>query len=217
MNRCTSVAAALGAALLLGGCSTPARKPAPAKPAAITNTAPAPKLLAPVPGRPAPELRFQNALLLMQDQRPQDAQAALQSLLKDYPDLSGALTDSGILYARTKQRAQAISSFERAIVANPGNTVALNWCGAMYREAGDHKRAEQRWQRAIELKPDYAAAVLNLAILYDVSMRRPQDALPLYRRYQELSGGKDLIVSAWVRDLESRGPVVADAGPGAAR
>ncbi len=87
----------------------------------------------------------------------------------------------------------------------------------MYREAGDYKRAEQRWQKAIELRADYAAAVLNLAILYDLSMHRPQDALPLYRRYQELSGNQDLIVSAWVRELESRGPVVAAIGSGALR
>lgn len=221
MNRCTSLIAVLAAALaavtLLAGCSAPARQPARSQPLAVEPAAPAAKTLAPVPGRPAPELRFQNALLLMQDQRPQDAQIALQSLLKDYPDLSGAWTDAGIIQARGKQRDLALASFERAIAANPGNTVALNWCGAMYREAGDFKRAEQRWQKAIELKPDYSAALLNLAILYDVSMHRPQDALPLYRRYQALSGGKDLIVSAWVRDLESRGPVVADAGSGAGR
>lgn len=216
MNRCTS--AVLITALLISACSTPVRRSSPpTKPSPVTPAASPPKTLAAVPGRPAPELRFQNALALMQDQRPQDAQIALQSLLKDYPDLSGVWTDAGIIQARAKQRDQALKSFERAIAANPSNTVALNWCGAQYREAGDYKRAEQRWQKAIELRPDYAAAVLNLAILYDVSMRRPQDALPLYRRYQELSGNQDLIVSAWVRDLESRGPVVADSGSGAAR
>lgn len=219
MNRCTEGAVlrlALLSALMLAACSAPAprsvRPPAASVPATDT---PATKTLAPVPGRPAPELRFKNALALMQDQRPQDAQIALQSLLKDYPDLSGVWTDAGIIQARAKQRDQALKSFERAIAANPSNTVALNWCGAMYREAGDYKRAEQRWQKAIELRPDYAAAVLNLAILYDVSMRRPQDALVQYRRYQELSNSQDLIVSAWVRDLESRGPVVADSGRGA--
>lgn len=220
MNRCTSAMAmqlaALLAALLLSACnSTPARRIQSA--AQSSSGEPAAKALTPIPGRPAPELRFQNALALMQDQRPQDAQLALQSLLKDYPDLSGVWTDAGIIQARAKQRDLALKSFERAIAANPANTVALNWCGAMYREAGDYKRAEQRWQKAIELRADYAAAVLNLAILYDVSMHRPQDALPLYRRYQALSGNQDLIVSAWVRDLEGRGPVVAAIGSGAGR
>ncbi len=121
MNRCTSATVVLLAALLSACNSAPARRANPSSPSAAQSTAmaPAAKALTPVTGRPAPELRFQNALALMQDQRPQYAQLALQSLLKDYPDLSGVWTDAGIIQARAKQRDLALKSFERAIAANP--------------------------------------------------------------------------------------------------
>jgi Flp pilus assembly protein TadD len=212
-----SAALLLAGCLLLSACSAPARKPADAlrKPVTAAPLAvPAPVLAPSANGKPPADERFRNALGLMQDHRPQEAQAALQSLLKDYPDLSGPLTDAGILYAHAKQKDRALAHFERAIKANPGNVVALNWCGALYREAGDHARAEAAWQQALAVQPDYPAAELNLAILYDVSMRRPAEALVHYRRYQALIRAEDLIVAAWVRELEGRPSEVAVAGEG---
>ncbi|MBA4284596.1 MAG: hypothetical protein C0434_03575 [Xanthomonadaceae bacterium] len=210
------------ATALLAGCSAPARRPVaprgPVERATLPAPVPAPILAPPANGKPPADERFRNALGLMEDHRPQEAQAALQSLLKDYPDLSGPLTDAGILYAHARQRDKALAHFERAIKANPANVVALNWSGALYREAGDHARAEKAWQQALAVKPDYPAAALNLAILYDVSMRRPADALVFYRRYQQLIGHEDLIVTAWVRDLEGRPAQLASAaGDGVGR
>jgi len=220
-----SIRAALGAviaATVLAGCSAPAQRPVAARKPVASGAPPAPvpaPVLAPsANGKPPADERFRNALGLMEDHRPQEAQAALQSLLKDYPDLSGPLTDAGILYAHARQRDRALAHFERAIKANPANVVALNWSGALYREAGNHARAEKAWLQALAVRPDYPAAALNLAILYDVSMRRPADALVFYRRYQTLIGGEDLIVTAWVRELAGRPAQVARAdGDGAGR
>lgn len=211
-----SAALLLAGCLLLSACSAPARKPAAVrKPVTAAPLAvPAPALAPSANGKPPADERFRNALGLMEDHRPQEAQAALQSLLKDYPDLSGPLTDAGILYAHAKQKDRALAHFERAIKANPRNVVALNWCGALYREAGDHGRAEAAWQQALAVQPDYPAAELNLAILYDVSMRRPAEALVHYRRYQALIKAEDLIVTAWVRELEGRPSELAAAGEG---
>ena len=216
MTRCTDVLVMAMAAVLLAACSsTPVRKAAPlraSKPASALQVAvPAPTLAPSASGKPPADERFRNALGLMTDHRPQEAQAALQSLLKDYPDLSGPLTDAGILYARAGQRDKAMAHFARAIKANPANVVALNWSGALVRDSGDFTRAEALWQQALAVQPDYPAAVLNLAILYDVSMRRPQDALTCYRRYLAVIGKDDLIVSAWARELEGRSSQIAAA------
>lgn len=149
-----------------------------------------------------PDSRFNVALKLMKDNQPQEAQAAFTSLAKDYPDFSGPLTDLAILYAQSRQRGQAIGSFSRAVNANPRNAVAWNWLGILYRESGDYAHAENAYLQALAVKPDYASAHLNLAILYDVGMKRPQDALPQYREYLRTAGKEDLIVSAWIKDIE---------------
>lgn len=193
---------------------------------AACGSGPAPRPVAPPPapttaiGIPAAikdgaDARFRAALKLMTERKAVEAQQAFNSLSKDFPALSGPLTDLGILYARSRQRDQAIASFAKAVAANPDNAVALNWCGALYRETGNFSRAEQFYLKALAARPDYAAAALNLGILYEVSLRRPDDALVQYRRYQQLGGKGDLIVSAWIKDLENRNETLAaNAGGG---
>ena len=157
-----------------------------------------------------PDQRFNAALKLMKEHQLPEAQTAFAALAKDYPDFSGPLTDLAILYAQSRQRAQAIAGFSKAVNMNPRNAVAWNWLGILYRESSDYQRAENAYLHALSIKPDYAGAHLNLAILYDVSMKRPQDALSQYREYLRVAGKEDLIVSAWIKDLEmSSGMTIA--------
>jgi len=156
--------------------------------------------------------RFNAALKLMKDHQPQEAQAAFAALARDYPDFSGPLIDLSILYAQSHQRPQAIAGLSKALSMNPKNAVAWNWLGTLYRENNDYPHAEQAYLQALSIKPDYAVAHLNLGILYDVSMRRPQDALSQYREYLCVAGKEDLIVTAWVKDLESTAGVTVASG-----
>ena len=200
-----ALAALTGLCLLASACSGMSMKPytpasnAPRNSTQKPSTAPTQSATS----RNDPDSRFNAALKLMKDNQPQEAQAAFASLSRDYPELSGPLTDLAILYAQSRQRGQAIAGFSRAVNANPRNAVAWNWLGILYRESGDYIRAEKAYQQALLVKPDYASAHLNLAILYDVAMKRPQDALMQYREYQRSSGRDDLIVSAWIKDLET--------------
>ncbi|MFP5307910.1 MAG: tetratricopeptide repeat protein, partial [Gammaproteobacteria bacterium] len=147
--------------------------------------------------------RFQHALQLMKDQQLDEARAAFEALARDIPELSGALTNLGILYAQARQRDAALLSFSEAVEANPRNAVALNWLGILYRERGDYAQAERTYRRALAVRPNDVAVLLNLGILYDVYLQRPQDAISAYRSYRAAGGG-DLIVEAWIRDLEAR-------------
>jgi Flp pilus assembly protein TadD len=195
----------IGLCLLATGCTGMAMKPySPPASAARSNaqkgdTVPAVNSAA----KNDPDARFNAALKLMKDHQPQEAQAAFAALAKDYPDFSGPLTDLAILHAQSRQRPQAIAAFSKATSMNPRNAVAWNWLGILYRESGDYMHAESAYQQALAVKPDYAAAHLNLAILYDVALRRPQDALFQYREYQRISGKNDLIITAWIKDLET--------------
>lgn len=197
--------AMLAATLLLGACGSvgPERTAGGPRSKPAASVAAGDKADA---GKNDAQQRFAAALQLMRDGERDQAREALVALCRDFPQFSGPPTDLGILYAQSKQRGAAIESFKKAVAANPRNTVALNWLGVLSRETGDFARAEAAYKQAIAARPDEAAAYLNLAILYDVSLRRPQDALLQYRRYQEVAKGQDSpMVAVWIKELEMRG------------
>lgn len=191
-------------ALALAACGSPSpRKPTIRSSGGTVSSAPA-DASTDIASKGDPDQRFQEALALMKARKFPEAQAAFIALSRDYPTFSGPLTDLGILYAQNHQRELAVSSLTRAVNANPENAIAHNWLGTLHREAGDFVRAEQSYRKAIAARPNYAQAHLNLAILYDVALHRPAEAIASYRDYQRLMGTDDLIVAAWIRDLESR-------------
>jgi tetratricopeptide (TPR) repeat protein len=188
--------------LLLSGCSLLHSKQTPkATPAggALPGTS-SPSATKPV-DKGDPDARFKAALDLMKNQ-PQDAEAALTDLVKDFPQYSGPLTNLGLIYAKSKRLDLAASAFSKAVANNPQNAVAYNWQGMLYREAKDYGRAEQAYKHALSINGDYGNAQLNLGILYDVYLKRPADALPHYKEYQRISGGDDLRVLVWIADIE---------------
>ena len=196
--------------VMLAACSGPAPRYNGTAPAHAREVqAPAQAASAnPAPGQAKgdPEQRFQAALKLMKDHQPQEAREAFASLAHDFPNYSGPLNDLGVLQAQGKQRDQAIASFARAINANGSNAFAYGWLGILYRESGDFVHAEQAYRKAIELKPEDAAAHLNLGILYDICLKRPGDALAQYREYQRIAGSKNLMVGIWIKQLEVKTP-----------
>lgn len=205
MKRCAELGAvaliALGLAACAGG---PAPRPQPPAPPAA-KAAPGSASLS-APGADKAEQRYQEALALLKNGQRKPAQELLLALTRERPELSGPWTTLGISQAQGKQREAAIASFTRAVAANPRNATAHNWLGSLYRESGNFVASEQAYLKALAAQPDYAVAHLNLAILYDVSMKRPQQALSYYRSYLQLKGGENLIVSAWIKELEATQP-----------
>jgi len=201
MKRCAELGAA---ALLLAACSGPAPRyygaPPPAHGAEPARTMPVPADAA----KGDPEQRFQAALSLMKDKKPQEAKEAFAKLAQDFPQYAGPLNDLGVLQAQGRQRDQAIASFAKATAADDHNAFAWNWLGILYRESGDYGHAEQAYRKAIALKPDEAAAHLNLGILYEVYLGRPAEALAQYREYRRIAGPDNLMVGVWIRQLEAR-------------
>lgn len=215
MTRSAEFMRAPATALLLcaalAACSSAGRKPKPAaaEPVAPVSAAPAQPLV----DKGDPSQRFDAALKLMKDKQPQEATEAFTQLAKDFPEFSGPLTDLAILQANAKQRPAAIQNFQKAVGLNPQNWVAQNWLGTLQRENGDYAAAEKAYRGALAAKADYAPAHLNLGLLYDVYLKRPQDALNEYREYQRIDGGSKLIVSAWIHELEDRlGPTAPSDG-----
>lgn len=200
--RCTDALRLCASVVLLAGCAStpgPVTAPEPAAPAAG----------APSVAAPAPTGDYAEALKLLRANRTAEAEAALQAAAAAHPRASGPSTNLGILYARTNRKAQAREAFARAVALNPANAVAHNWLGVLAREAGDFAAAERAYQAALAADPAHAPALLNLAFLYDVHLKRPADALAAYRRYEALTGGKDPRIGVWIGELEAS----ADAAP----
>jgi len=218
------IGAALALAILAACAAPPPRMPAMRAPipasAPATNPIPAPATMAAaVPGQPptavpaAAQPRFAAALKLLKEGDLPAAREAFLALHRDFPLLSGPLTDLGIVYARNREPDLAMASFAKAAALNPRNVVALNWLGTLCRERGDYSRAENAYRRALAADAGYAPAWLNLAILYDNNLRRPQQALAHYREYQRLAAAPNPMVAVWIKELEGApAPALASAG-----
>ncbi|MDB5973127.1 MAG: hypothetical protein JWQ90_5577 [Hydrocarboniphaga sp.] len=216
LSSCKPLAAL--ALLALAACSSGPSKPGPTLPSRPTPPkAEAP--VVPVPDKGDPEARFKQALELMKTKKTAEAEAGFLKLAQDFPDYTGPQMNLGIIYDKSNRRDVAISAFSRAAALNPQNASAFNWLGIANREAGNYPRAQQAYEKAIAVKPDYAAAQLNLGILLDEYMKQPAAAVPHYKEYLRLYGKEDLRVLAWIAEIEAAqkaaAPVAAPPAPAA--
>lgn len=222
MTRSSKALLGVAAALVLAGCASKpvikperptdapsAAKPVPAKPAGTAAKTPA----APVVVAKDPATQFEEALAALKAKQLPQARAGFELLAKEHPEFSGPLTNLAILDAKADADAAAISNFNRAIAANPRNAIAHNWLGILYREAKNYPRAEGAYLKSLEINPDNAAVVLNLAILYDLYLKRPADALTRYRDYQRMTNNRELKVTAWIKALEATAVPAATTPP----
>ncbi|WP_341888347.1 tetratricopeptide repeat protein [Variovorax sp. YR752] len=221
----TALAAALA---LLAGCSTlsdagrkiqesvvaPVAKaltPAPAASApAATAAAPAAVPAAParteVPVPPAAQRAFDEALRALRAGRNEDAERGFKALAQSNPELGGPHANLGVIYRQAGKFAESVAALERATKASPEQPVYFNQIGISYRHLGDFAKARTAYERALEIDPKYAAAQLNLGILFDLYLRDSAKALEAYERYAALSGGQDATVAKWMVDLKNRKP-----------
>jgi tetratricopeptide (TPR) repeat protein len=192
---------ALALTALAGCASTPNEEPAPApEPAAATNAA----AIAAAPVIPARAIsQFNQALALLAAGRNQDAELELKTLALGFPDYPAPHVNLGLLYLRNGQLPDAEKEFKAAVERGP-EPRALDGLGLVYRRTGRFPDAEKSYQAAIAADPAYAAAYRNLAVFYDLYLQSPERALPVYQKYQELSGGADKQVAEWIKDVTRR-------------
>lgn len=192
------LALVLALATAIGGCKT-GGPTLPDRPVAGPD-APKP------PDKGDPKARFSAAMEQLKGKQFKEAEDALVSLTKDFPEYSGPWTNLGIIYFNSNRKGPAAAAFNKAAVLNQDNAVAFNYLGILARESKDYARAQMAYEKALKLEPDSALAHYNLAILLDEHLKRPADALPHYKEYQRLSGKEDLKVLAWVAEIEANTP-----------
>lgn len=222
----TRLAAAMALAAL-AGCSTlgdgfkaiqdtvvtpVAKAITPAAPASAAGAASAPasapaRVEPPVPA--AAQRSFDEALRALRAGRSDDAERGFKALAQSNPELGGPHANLGVIYRNAGKLPESAAALERAVKASPEQPVYFNQLGITYRHQGQFAKARTAYERAIDLDANYAAAQLNLGILFDLYLRDSARAMESYERYMVLSGGKDATVAKWVIDLKNRKPPAA--------
>ena len=189
--------------------------PAPAASAAANGGAgvsPNAPLLRPEPTvTPAVQRAFDEALRALRAGRNEDAERGFKALAQSNPELGGPHANLGVIYRQAGKFAESVAALERATKASPEQPLYFNQLGISYRHTGQFAKAREAYERALSLDANYAAAQLNLGILFDLYLRDSGRALEAYERYAELSGGKDAAVAKWVTDLKNRKPAQGNA------
>ncbi len=190
-------------AVVASGCATPSgdrRATAPsASGAAVRTIAPAE-----APVSPVLQQAYDQALAHLKAGHDKEAEQALLALTRRAPELSGPHANLGVVYQRGGRTKAAIEALNRAIALNPRRAVYYNELGIINRQEGKFDDARRAYVKALDTDPDYALAHLNIAILYDLYLQEPKQALPHYQRYQQLLPAEDSVVTKWIIELQRR-------------
>jgi tetratricopeptide (TPR) repeat protein len=98
------------------------------------------------------------------------------------------------------------AELERALQTRPQDAALHGQLGIVLRREGRFAEAKAAYEKAIALAPASATPVLNLAVLTDLYLQQPAQALPLYERVQALLPAQDAQVGKWIAELKSRKP-----------
>jgi tetratricopeptide (TPR) repeat protein len=189
------------------GETTAAAKPKINTPTTILPAGPAtpnPYLLNPPKLSDQVQASFNDAISAMQQKKWDQAETLLKQLAEKNPKLSGLYLNLGIVYRNKGDTAKATEEFNRAITVNPKNLNAYNQLAVLKRESGDFSAAENLYQKALAVWPFYPEGHKNIAILYDLYLSKPEQALPHYQAYQQLLPAPDKQVDSWVAELQRR-------------
>ena len=150
------------------------------------------------------EVNFRAAVAAIQQKNWDFAESTLKQLAEKNPKLSGIHLNLGIVYRNKGNAEKAAEEFNLAINANMKNVDAYNQLAVLKREAGDFAAAESLYQKALGIWPFYPEGHKNIAILYDLYLGKPEQALPHYQAYQQLLSAPDKQVDSWVADVQRR-------------
>lgn len=166
--------------------------------------APNPYTEQPAPVPPAAKVAFADALTLMKDGDLRMARKGFWAMTKEFPKLSGPWVKLAELAEQREKPEKAREYFQKALAVNPANVNAYLKQALFERRQGEFGKARDAYLAALETWNDFPEAHLNLAILYDLYMNRPEEAQPHYEAYDFLTGGSDPKVADWLIEIRRR-------------
>jgi Flp pilus assembly protein TadD len=129
------------------------------------------------------------AAIEMQEGKLADSETHIKAALAQDPNDAFNLATLGYLRFRQEKFDEALDILSRATKLDPGNPEILNYLGVTLSQKGQRPQAEAALRKAIELKPDYAAAHNNLAAIY-ISQLPPLVELARWHYQKALDAGQ---------------------------
>lgn len=123
------------------------------------------------------QARFLKGLILVEENKPNDAIAVFTSLTNDYPELPEPYNNLAVLYASLGQYEKAKVALEVAIRTHPSYATAHENLGDIYA-----KMASQAYDRALQLDRSNAKTQTKLELireLFGTKAAKPTKAVPV--------------------------------------
>ena len=174
----------------------------------------APPAPAPMPTiAPAVAEQFSQAVRLLESGDYAAARPILEKLVASEQTLAAPAVNLGMLHARESRWPDAEAALAEGIRRDPQSAVAFNELAAVQREAGRFTDAESAYRLALAADPQHYRTHRNFAVLLDLYLWRPAEALQHCEAYLSKSGTADRQVSGWIAELKRRvGDVAQTAG-----
>lgn len=107
---------------------------------------------------------FDGALKALAAGDSQAAERGFEAVLRQEPRNVAALSNLGVIFARTSRADQAIAMYERALQASPGDQAILLNLGLVYLKQEDHAKALPLFAKVVEIDPRNMQARQLLAV-----------------------------------------------------
>ena len=178
---------------VLAGCAAPPPKqevqPVAAKPAVVVT----------------PEVRadFDAAMARMNAQDYPKGIELLGKVIAQIPNNPVPYINRGIAHTRMGNLKPAEDDLKRALELEPGNPVANNEYGLLYRKTGRFGEARKLYESLLVKYPYYPLVHKNLGILCDLYLRDYDCALREYESYSQATP-EDKTIKIWITDVQRR-------------
>lgn len=150
----------------------------------------------------ADKIEYDKAIVLLKKKQPNKAKPILDKLAISNPDIAVIFVNLSLISFNKKDYENAKKYSQHALSINNKSASANNLLGLIAVKQGRFKQAEKHYLEAIKLKPNYANAHYNIALMYDIYFHDLAQSIKHYKQYLELTGHKDKATAEWVEQLK---------------
>lgn len=150
------------------------------------------------------QIQLARALNLARSQQYGPAMQVLQGIQKARPGVGLVDARMGWVLQQQGRDDEAKAAYRHALEKDPSEAMAANNLALMLQSEGRFNEARDLFEAGLQAHPDAPELHYNLAVLAELYLLDLPLALEHYRRYQELTDGREKEVAGWIADLERR-------------